>query len=212
MAQDWITTLDHDLGGLHPDAAASITRFLESLRAGFRGSIAPANPVVGQCWCDTSVSPPQMRMWSGSEWRGQQAQPALTAPVEGVTRSAAFDGAGFGDAVRLETISELVSIADSGASTSTIQIPAGARVRAVTTRVTVEPEGASTYSVGVAGATTRFGSGISTAESTTSVGYGDETRYASATAIVITPNTDPSVTAGRIRVVVHYEIITPPTS
>lgn len=212
MAQDWITTLDHDLGGLHPESAASIKRFLESLRTCFRGDAAPTDPVKGQMWCDTSGSDPVWRTYDGASWRNTQTQPALTAPVEGVTRSAAFDGSGNGDAVRLETISELVTVADAATTATTIEIPAGARVRAVAIRVVTQPPGTTSVQVGITGTATRFLDGISTVADTTAVSAAELTRFASATALLLTPNGPPSDDTGRIRVVVHYEIISAPTA
>lgn len=109
-------------------------------------------------------------------------------------------------------VDELVTIAASATTSSTVQIPAGARVRGVSCRVTVQPTGTTSFGIGVSGDATRFGSSVSSAADTTNVGYGDETKYASATSILITPNTTPSDAAGRIRVVVEYDLMTAPTA
>jgi hypothetical protein len=109
-------------------------------------------------------------------------------------------------------VTELVTIADAATTSSTVKIPAGARVKGVSCRVTVKPTGTTSFGIGVSGAATRFGSSVSSDADTTNVGYGDETAYSSATALLITPNTTPSDAAGRIRVVIEYELMTAPTA
>ena len=119
-----------------------------------------------------------------------------------------------GQFVAIKSQTELTTIAAAATTDTTITIPAGARVLFVTTRVTVTIPTAATFDIGISGATTRFGTGISAAAPTTDIGNDGSVDdvYAAATAIRITPNAVPATNAGRVRVTVHYFEATPPTS
>lgn len=118
-----------------------------------------------------------------------------------------------GQLLGLDMLSELTTIAAAANTDTAIQIPAHALVLGVSTRVVAAIPTATTYDAGVAGATTRYGTGISTAINTTHPGTNDGPRYyGSATSIRITPDATPGTNAGRVRVTVHYISITPPTS
>ncbi len=118
-----------------------------------------------------------------------------------------------GQEAKIGVLTELTTIAAAAYTDTTIQIPANSIVMAVTGRVTVEPTTTATMDIGVAGATTRYGTGILTDATTTWPGTIDALRYyATAVSIRITPNATPSDTAGRIRVNIHYITVTPPTS
>jgi hypothetical protein len=110
MAQDWITTLDHDFGGVHPDTAASLRRFFEALRSGFAGPSAPATPSVGQTWVDTTGGATVPKVWDGAAWRIVRPEPVATAPIAGVTRQLVLPGSGSGDLTIFESISELLEM------------------------------------------------------------------------------------------------------
>lgn len=112
-----------------------------------------------------------------------------------------------------QSLVELVTIAASAFTDSSIQIPANAVVYGVSVRVVTVIPTAATFDVGVAGATTRYATGISTAATTTYPGTDDATRaYLTATAIRLTPNAVPGAATGQVRVTIHYYTITPPTS
>lgn len=120
---------------------------------------------------------------------------------------------GNGQNTAIKHLTELTPIAAAATTDTTIQIPAGAQVVAVSSRVTVQPGGTSTVDSGVAGATTRYGTAFSTAANTTNRGTDDGIRYyASAVSVRYTPNAVPSDAAGRIRTTIHFLDITPPTS
>lgn len=123
-------------------------------------------------------------------------------------------GGSNGQQVRFRTLTELLTIAAAASSTTTIQIPADARVMGVSVRVTTVIPTAATFDVGVSGATTRYGTGIAVAAGTTNDGTGDTALryYSAAAAIVITPNLQPADATGRVRVTIHFYEITPPTS
>jgi len=119
-----------------------------------------------------------------------------------------------GQRLGLKRLTELKALG-SGTSTftTTMEIPTSAVVMAVSTRVTVALPGVTTYDVGVSGATTRYGSGFSSAANTTSPGTNDATRYyAAAVPITITTNVNTTGSTGRIRVTIWYYDSTPPTS
>ena len=135
------------------------------------------------------------------------------ASLTEVTTGIAMGGDANGQLITLRDISELTTIAAAATTDTTIQIPANAIVVAVSTRVTVQPPGTTTYSVGVSGATTRYGNAISSVATTTGPGTLDALRYySSAVAIRFTPNASPSDNTGRIRVTIHYIEVTAPTS
>jgi hypothetical protein len=119
-----------------------------------------------------------------------------------------------GDSLQIGSVTELTTIAAAAYTDTTIQIPAGAKVLSVVGRVTVQPGGTATMDVGVAGATTRFATGVSTVAGTTFLGDADTalTAYAAAVSVRLTPNGVPSDAAGRVRVKVYYFKPTAPTS
>ena len=117
-----------------------------------------------------------------------------------------------GQAASIIQASELLTIAASPTSTTTMQIPAGALVLSVSVRVTVAIAGTTDFSVKV-GSQTFNTTGVSQAANTTNVGTAAGAWYnATAQGVVITPDTTPSDANGRVRVTVSYILITPPTS
>ena len=132
-------------------------------------------------------------------------------PASGITLK--LNGGANGQVLNHQVLTELTNIAAAAFTDTTIQIPADAVVDAVSYYVSVQPPGTATADVGVAGATTRYGTGLSTAATTASPGTVDASRYyAAAVSIRITPNGVPSDTTGRIRIVIYYHTATPPTS
>lgn len=122
-------------------------------------------------------------------------------------------GMGNGQMFEVLTLSELLMVTTSAFTDTTIQIPANAVVFGVSVRITTQPSGTSTFDIGVSGATTRYGTGLSTAAGATNPGTNDATRfYSAATAIRFTPNVAPSAAGGRARITIYYYAITPPTS
>ncbi len=98
-----------------------------------------------------------------------------------------------------------VAIAASPYSDLAAVIPGGALVFGVQAKVIVQPGTTSTFDLGIAGATTRYGTAISTVAGTTANGLVDGPRYYAAdTAIRITPNATPSDALGEIEVQVTF--------
>lgn len=119
-----------------------------------------------------------------------------------------------GQSLGIKHLTELTTIAAAATTDTAIQIPANSLVLGVTVRVTVAIPTAATFDVGVAGATTRYGTGISVNANTTNASPGttNPTIYAAAASIRITPNLTPGTTNGRLRVTIHYLDLTAPTS
>lgn len=117
---------------------------------------------------------------------------------------------------QLATLTELHTLAAAGTSDTTIQIPAGAMVVGVSVRVTTLITGCTTFDVGVAGATTRYGTGIALAATTTNATASTDaapTIYQAATAIRLSAvGGGASFTAGVVRVTVHYIQTSAPTA
>lgn len=114
----------------------------------------------------------------------------------------------------LQTLTELTTIAAAASTDTTIQMPAGAVVLAVTVRVTTVIPTAATFTVGDSGSAARFSTTtVSTAAGSTDAGTKAGAYYnASALAIRITPNAQPADNTGRVRVAIFYYTVTPPTS
>jgi hypothetical protein len=114
----------------------------------------------------------------------------------------------------LQTLTELTTIAASPTTTTTIQMPANSVVLGVAVRVTVAIPTATTFTVGDAGSATRFSTAaVSVNVNSTDPGTKAGAYYnATAAGIVITPNGTPANTNGRVRVVIYYYSVTPPTS
>jgi len=108
--------------------------------------------------------------------------------------------------LQVKAVSELTAIAAAAFTDTTIQTPANSLILGVTVRVTVVIPTAATFDVGVAGATTRYGTGIAVAANTTNTSPGttNPSLYSAATSIRITPNLQPADNSGRVRVTVHY--------
>lgn len=116
----------------------------------------------------------------------------------------------FGEFVAFRCKTDFVAIAAAATTTLTGFIEDDSAVFSVSTRVVTAIPTAATYSVGVTGATARYGGGISTAAGTTSKGMGDEVRfYNNLTDLIITPNLTPAAGTGRLRVSVFYYTISP---
>ncbi len=99
-----------------------------------------------------------------------------------------------------------------GASVTTlVNIPADCIVLAVSERVTTVITGATSFSVGVSGNTSQFGSSLGIAAGSTNYGLIGPTAFYSATPIVLTA-AGGNFSGGAVRLAVHYMQISPPTS
>ena len=125
-----------------------------------------------------------------------------------------------GAALNTFTISELVTIAASAFTDSaTNLLPANSLIIAVSYKVTVVSSApTTTFDIGVAGDTARYGSAVPN-----NVGTGTGSSFSltiplnpsmqkAAAKIRVTPDAVPGAADGRIRIVTMYQTITPPTA
>lgn len=114
----------------------------------------------------------------------------------------------------IHSLTELTTIAAAASTDTTILMPANAQIIGVSVRVTVALPVTTNFTVGDAGSAARFSTAaVSKAVNSTDPGTKAGNYYnASATAVRITPDSTPSDTTGRVRVTIHYFLITPPTS
>lgn len=148
------------------------------------------------CWVETESL---ALVWTGSAWTGLVNAMGLIA--RGAEVEVARGPAGFttGVAVREQLIAGL-----SGASvTSSIVIPNRAILLGVTTRVVTAITGATSFSCGVAGEATKFGSLLGIAAGSTNVGVIGPTAFYADTSVVLTA-AGGAFTAGAVRIAVHF--------
>lgn len=119
-----------------------------------------------------------------------------------------------GQAMALLSLTELTTIAAAATTDTTILMPAGAIVVAVSVRVTTVIPTATTFTVGDSGSAARFSTAaVAVAAGSTDPGTKAGAYYnASALAIRITPNGTPAANTGRVRVTITYLASTPPSS
>ena len=126
-----------------------------------------------------------------------------------------FNGGTNAQSLAIKSLTEETTLAVGEATKdTTIQIPAGAVVLAVTGRVTTGSGVVSTVDIGVSGALTRYATGIDiSAAGATWLGTMDAARYyAAATAITITPNAALETDPAKLRITIHFYLPTAPTS
>lgn len=116
-----------------------------------------------------------------------------------------------GSALRLNVM-EIALTGLSGATVSAANaVPAGALVVACAVRVTTAITGATSFSVGYAGAASAFGSGLSTAADSTNNGLIGPNPVYSATGVVLTA-AGGNFSGGAVRLSLMYLSVTPPAS
>jgi len=123
-------------------------------------------------------------------------------------------GATHGEKVRLQSVTELLTIAAAATTDTVIDIPANAVIKAVTVRVTTVIPTAATFTVTGATTGTVWNTvAVPVAATTTDKGnLAAGTYNVAAQKVRITPNVNPANNTGRVRITIFYEDITPPTS
>jgi hypothetical protein len=107
-------------------------------------------------------------------------------------------------------LEELVTL--SGASVNSASaIPNGSICLGVSARSGPGITGATSYAVGIAGETTKFGNMLNIASGSTNFGIIGPTAFYSDTPVVITANGG-NFTGGAVRIAIHHILITPPQS
>lgn len=117
--------------------------------------------------------------------------------------------------IAFQTLTELVTVAAAATTDTTIQMPAGAHIWAVSARTTVVIPTATSYSVGDSGLATRFNTAnVGVAANSTDPGTKAGVYYnASALSVRLTMNGGtPAANTGRVRITIYYTTVTPPTS
>ncbi|MFN3145819.1 MAG: DUF2793 domain-containing protein [Paracoccaceae bacterium] len=183
-------------------------------------TVAPPAPVDGAAWA--------VPVGATGDWAGQDGRIAIGSnggwvfadPAEGwrgwivdEAREVRHDGAGWagvpGPAIRSVTFDH--AVAAGAGSVTTEVIPQNAIVFAVTGRVASALTGTLTsWTLGVAGAEDRYGSGIGLAQGSWLVGVtGQPVTYYADTPLVLTA-TGGDFAAGTVRLVLHYFKPEPP--
>lgn len=181
----------------------------------------PGSPTVGQCWV---VGSSPTGAWAGKASQIAQAADGggwfFVAPFkrlklwnETSDEYVMFDGTNWvsqglllketGEYLRVEHKTEDVTVNTGAFRDTTIQIPDRAIVLAVNVRVITAITGATSFGIGVAGDTTRYGNLIGTALDSTNIGITSPLAYYANTAIRLTANGG-NFTGGVIRTTMQY--------
>jgi hypothetical protein len=151
---------------------------------------------------------------------------ATAATVSSLTSSGAVSGTSItgtsqvvaganGQALTIQALTEVTTIAAAATSATTLQIPAGAIVLGVPVEVTTVIPTATTFTVTGTTSTTVFDTAaVSVAATTTDAGT-NHCPYYNATAQTITYTMSggtPAANTGRVRITLYYILVTPPTS
>ncbi|MDX1974485.1 MAG: DUF2793 domain-containing protein [Rickettsiales bacterium] len=205
----------------HNEALTLLDILTQSVAIDVGLNTPPGSPTVGHCYL---IGSSPTGAWSGKANYITQAQEGgvwlFMAPFTRATfwvnskqENYSYTGSEWlpegllgkstGDYLRVGYLTQDITV--SGASTtSTIQIPARTIVMAVNVRVTTAVTGATTFSVGVSGDTTRYGSSIAIALDTTNIGLSSSPlAYYSNTALVLTA-AGSNFTGGVVRTTIQY--------
>jgi len=140
---------------------------------------------------------------------------ASTTVTDTATTSARVGGGagGYGAFCTRGYVTEVTTMEQAAFTDTVITIPAFCHLIAVSGRVNAVAATTATYNIGIVGDTARFATSVADTATTTFAGIPDaHDEYATATKVRITPNASPTDDAGRIRIVVFYDLVTPPTS
>lgn len=188
-----------------------------------QGIDKPGTPLQLQGGLSTgSGAPGAIEFWTGTSGgpgnrvNGPAARQALldaNGLVLGAGESTAAIGAppSHGQSLQMLAGEEVVTVAAAAATVTAMKVPANAVVYAISVRVLAAIPAATSFTVSCAGRT------VSTAPVPVAAGSTDSgTAGAPFTvgnvpaAITLTPNLVPSDASGRVRVTVHYYVVTPP--
>ncbi len=126
----------------------------------------------------------------------------------------AVTGSSNGSYAAFKTVTGFIPIVASPTSSSSFNIPAKAIIIAVAVRTSIAVTCTATYTVGDGGSATRYSTAaVSKVLGSTDKGTKAGAYYnATATPVVITPDTTPSDSTGEVSVAIHYIDIMPPTT
>lgn len=154
------------------------------------------------CWVEDEAL---CLIWSGSAWVGLVSAMGLIgqAPVVDVAKGPV--GFTTGVAVQEELLSGL-----TGASVaSSVVIPDRAILLGVTSRVVTAITGATSFSCGISGEATKFGSSLGIAAGSTNRGVIGPTAFYADTPVLLTA-AGGNFTAGAVRIAIHYLLCSAP--
>jgi hypothetical protein len=186
----------------------------------------PASPDNGQCWI---VGSSPSGAWAGhageiaafqdGAWTFYEPRPGWRARALGEGSDVVWTGSAWADAggggggsslpsaphganIGLAVAEEELTLAGASVQ-STIVIPDRAIVFAVTERVTAAVTGASSFSVGIAGEATKFGSLLGLSVGSSNIGVIGPTAFYADTPIVVSASGG-NFTGGKMRIAIHY--------
>jgi hypothetical protein len=205
----------------HNDALNILDVLIQAVVQDVGLNTPPGSPTVGQCWV---VGSSPTGAWAGKASQIAQAVDGggwfFVAPFkrlklwnETTDEYVMFDGTNWvseglllketGEYLRVEHKTEDVTVNTGAFKDATIQIPDRAIVLAVNVRVITAITGATSFGIGVAGDTTRYGNLIGTALDSTNIGITSPLAYYANTAIRLTANGG-NFTSGVIRTTMQY--------
>lgn len=205
----------------HNDALNILDVLIQAVVQDVGLNTPPGSPTVGQCWV---VGSSPTGAWVGKASQIAQAADGggwfFVAPFkrlklwnETADEYVMFDGTNWvpqglllketGEYLRVEHKTEDVTVNTGAFKDTTIQIPDRAIVLAVNVRVITAITGATSFGIGVAGDTTRYGNLIGTALDSTNIGITSPLAYYANTAIRLTANGG-NFTGGVIRTTMQY--------
>ena len=118
-----------------------------------------------------------------------------------------------GQSICFKSLSQDLTVLAAATTDSTAAIiPSGCIVQAVSSYITQSIPGTKTISIGVVGATTRYGTSLLATQNSSWRGTeAGGVFYGADTPIRLTPNATPTSATGRVRLTIHYIEVTPPT-
>ena len=205
----------------HNDALNILDVLIQSVVEEIGLNTPPVSPIVGKCWV-VGTSP--TGAWVGKAKQIAQALDGggwffvtpfkmLKVWVENLDLFYLYDGTNWmpegllmkdtGEYLRVEHKSEDVTVNTGAFKDTTIQIPDRSLLLTVNVRVLTAVTGATSFGVGVAGETTKFGNFIGIGVDSTNIGIIGPTAYYTNTAVRLTANGG-NFTGGVIRTTMQY--------
>jgi Protein of unknown function (DUF2793) len=159
-------------------------------------------------------------VWRDGAWAFLTARAGWAVHLEDERQTVVFtDGAwrdrivgtANGGAIRLVALEQELTLAGAFVDTTTAVIQDRMIVLAVASRTTQAVTGASSYSVGIAGDTSKFGGSLGVALGSTNIGVIGPTAFYANTPVRVTAN-GANFTGGKVRLVLYALAFTAPSS
>jgi hypothetical protein len=159
-----------------------------------------------QGWLAFAKDAGRLLSFNGATWQTFLASLAETNTFAAPQTFASAHGA----SLKLDIIEEELTLSGP-TSTTTTTIPSGAICFGVSERVTEAVTGASSFKVGIAGETAKFGDLLGLSLDSTNFGIIGPTAFYADTPVVVTAN-GANFTGGKVRLAIHVLRVTPPQS